>query len=119
MGKGNTLNVIGRELPRGTWMRIVDTEDPLREFVVTVPELERLVKRSTGRTIFLRAGWFARSIEQHDAPAGKYRGYDITGNVEVPKRVALKFLKDAYSEHMRNVVFARITFSSTCLFIGG
>lgn len=118
MFEGNPLNPKGREVPYNTFLK-TGQEDPLRQFEVTVPELERLVKRSKGRTIFIRTGWFAHSIDQNSVPSGSHRGYDITGNVEVPKRVALKFLKDAYSEHLRKVVVAKITFSSSCLFIGG
>lgn len=113
----NHLGVNGRELPYGTSNRT--SSDPLRKFEVTVPELERLVKRSTGRTFFIRAGWFAHCISQDGVPAGNYRGYDITGHVEVPKRTALKFLKDAYSEGMRVRVYAKVVINSHCFFIGG
>lgn len=117
-GRGNALNPKGREVPRENLIGL-DSEDPLRDFEVTVPELFRLVKRSTGRTLFIRAGWFAHSIDQNGVPEGKHRGFDITGNVIVPKREALRFMESAYSERMRNTVYARITFNNRCLFIGG
>lgn len=117
---GNTLNPKGRGLPRlQSYATSTEEADPLREFEVTVPELFRLVKRSTGRTIFVRAGWFAHSINQNGVEPGRARGWDISGNVEVPKRIALRFLANAYSERARAAVWARLTFSNTCLFIGG
>jgi hypothetical protein len=118
MGRGNILKVKGRELPRES-LTGIETTDPLREFEITVPELFRLVKRSTGRTIFVRSGWFAHTIDQNGVSEGKHRGFEITGNVEVPKRVALHFMESAYSERMRTLVLAKIVFNSTCLFIGG
>lgn len=114
---GNALNPKGSEIPRTVGREYAT--DPLQEFEVTVPELFRLVKRSTGRTIFIRAGWFARSIDQNGVEAGKHRGWEISGNVEVTKRVALHFLENAYSERVRTAVYARVTFSTNCLFIGG
>jgi hypothetical protein len=117
---GNILNVRGRELPRTVFLKSdANDPDPLREFEVTVPELFRLVKRTTGRTLFIRAGWFAHSIDQNGVESGKARGWEISGNVEVPKRIALRFLESAYSERARTLVYARVTFSNNCFFIGG
>lgn len=117
---GNVLNVKGRELPRmSLYATPTEEADPLREFEVTVPELFRLVKRTRGRTIFVRAGWFAHCIDQNGVESGKARGWDISGNVEVPKRIALRFIENAYSERARTLVYARVTFSNNCFFIGG
>lgn len=115
---GNTLIPKGRELPHAALFKEPDP-DPLREFEVTVPELERLVKRSTGRVLFVRAGWAAHAIDQNGVEPGKFRCWDISGNVDVPKRTALRFIANAYTERARAAVYARITFNSHCLFIGG
>jgi hypothetical protein len=115
---GNPLNPNGREITREP-LEGAEVSSDLREYEVTVAELERLVKRSRGRAIYLRACWFAQSKDQKGAAPDTTRGFHITGNVEVPKRVALKFLACAYYEHIRDKVWARITFNGHCLFIGG
>lgn len=116
---GNVLNPKGRELPRLPTLPGRDESDPLREFEVTVPELERLVKRSTGRSFFIRACWSATVINQNGVAPGNTRVWEISGNVNVPKREALKFLSYAYTERARNAVWARVTISNNCFFIGG
>lgn len=116
---GNSLVPVGREIPREPIEGEMITSDPLREFEVAMPELERLVKCSLGRRMYIWAGWFARSINQEGAPAGTTRGLEIKGNVEVSKKVALKFLATAYPKQVRTMVYARIVFNNHCLFIGG
>lgn len=116
---GNKLTPKGRELPREDVLKnLRDDGDPLRKFEVTVPELIRLVKRSTGRTFFVRAGWDRPTIDQNGVDPGKQRVAYISGNVPVPKRVALKFVNDAYEFH-RDRVMAQVVFSNGCFFIGG
>jgi hypothetical protein len=122
---GNFLKVKGYELPR--WEQVGYLADPLRNFEVAVPELFRLVKRTTGRAIFVRASWFARSINQDGAKPDQYRNYEIFGNVRVSKREALRFLEGTYNRKISlryavasyTLVYARVTFSNDCFFIGG
>jgi hypothetical protein len=114
---GNTLHPKGRELPR-EGVLLSEREDPLRKFEVTVPELIRLVKRSTGRTFFVRAGWDVPTIDQNGVEPGKHRVAYISGNVSVPKREALRFINSAYEFH-RDRVMAQVVFSNNCFFIGG
>jgi hypothetical protein len=118
-GKG-FLAITGRELPRMDFGLKSDVTDPLREFEVTVPELERLIRASARRQFFVRFAWFAASIDQngHDPAAGRV-GYDITGNVQVSKREALRVLAGGYTEKTRATVWAHITISKRCFFIGG
>jgi hypothetical protein len=116
---GNALNPKGRELPREVVLKSMrEDTDPLRKFEVTVPELIRLVKRSTGRTFFVRAGWGVPTIDQNGVEPGKHRVAYISGNVSVPKREALKFINSAYEFH-RDRVMAQVVFSNNCFFIGG
>jgi hypothetical protein len=109
---GNTLNVRGVELPRDT----EGASHDMRSYDVTYEEMQRLIKRTSGRTIYVRAGQFAPS--KVSSVPGQRRGYEVSGLVPVAKRVALKYLDDAYGRIMRETVNVHVTVCDNCMFIG-
>lgn len=92
--------------------------DKLQSYVVEVEELERVIRTSKGRTLFVSVRQNPRVRDQSDAATGSILTYKAYGHVTVSKRQALAFLKSAYDHKLREISLAHMSISSTYLFIG-
>jgi len=97
-----------------------DYLDPnkLQAYVVEVPELERIIRAAKGRTFFVSVRQNPPARDQSEAGPEHMMTYKVYGNIVVSKHQALKFVKDAYSEKLREVARARVSISNNCVFIG-
>lgn len=111
----NELKVNGSENPRTT---PTDAKDPLRNYTVTVKELERLVRAAKGRTFFVYAGQFAASPNQEGVSENYTRGKSVSANIIVSKNDALKYIESAYGFLREQGYTTGVTISSRCFFIG-
>jgi hypothetical protein len=88
------------------------SNDPIVTRILDVSEATQVIQRSKGKHLFLACSQMAHA---NDKPG---YGYTVSSNICVSKKIALKYVNDAYSATIRGKAQIRIAECSTCLFIG-
>lgn len=83
------------------------------EHVMTPADALAFIRKQRGKWLFIAVGQVAPIADKPD------RCFPIGGNVEVTRKVALKFVADAYSEGLAaRGAMASIRTLGECVFIG-
>ncbi len=83
------------------------------EHTLTPADALAFIRKQRGKTLFISVGQFAPVMDK------PHHGFPVMGNVEVTRKVALKFVADAYSEVMAaRGAMCCISTLHECVFIG-
>lgn len=82
------------------------------EQIITATTAKAFVRKARGKTLFVSVG--------QSAPIQGQPGYHfpVSGNIEVSRKAALKFIADAYSPTEAKGALCVIHEYGTCIFIG-